>query len=147
MGVIGEELQGLHYYIVDNTNTENVLDFFKALFEGGSVPLANLSKTAIVMDNHSAHTTPPVTNYLRGLGITPLFIPPVSSPLNPIEEVWALFKRRWRRRLVERPPAPGKQAIFWAMGQELNAIPKPAIKSLSRGSLREMQNVLNGMPV
>ena len=35
-------------------------------------------------------------------GINILFLPPYSSPLNPIEHVWAAFKALWRKRMARQ---------------------------------------------
>ena len=40
------------------------------------------------------------------LGVEVCFMPPSSSPLNPIEQVWSVFKHRIRRSFL----APGGQS-------------------------------------
>ena len=40
------------------------------------------------------------------LGVEVCFMPPSSSPLNPIEQVWSVFKHKIRRSFL----APGGQA-------------------------------------
>ena len=55
----------------------------------------------IVLDNHSAHHARSVTGYEANKGFTLLFMPPYSSPLNPIERVWAIFKQKWSKYLAQ----------------------------------------------
>ena len=53
----------------------------------------------IVLDNHSAHKSKLVSDYAQLTGFTLFFLPPYSSPLNPIERVWSRLKRRWAKYL------------------------------------------------
>jgi transposase len=47
-----------------------------------------------------AHHTNIVKEFAENIGLEILFIPPTSSPLNPIERIWALFKFQFRRNLL-----------------------------------------------
>jgi transposase len=51
----------------------------------------------IVMDNAAIHKTPDVLRAIHEHGHTPLFLPPYSPMLNPIEECWAKIKQEVRK--------------------------------------------------
>ena len=46
----------------------------------------------IVLDNHSAHRSNVVRDWCASKRLQLLYLPPYSSPLNPIERLWAHFK-------------------------------------------------------
>lgn len=52
----------------------------------------------LVMDNASIHKTDHTQAYIRSRGYTPVFLPPYSPFLNPIEEFWAQMKHVFRRQ-------------------------------------------------
>ena len=73
------------------------------------------------MDNHPAHHSRTVRELLERMGATPLFLPPTSSFLNPIEQVsvhsyvflhlynfkvWRVVKEKWRNALVRFGTGP-----------------------------------------
>ena len=53
------------------------------------------------MDNHPAHHSYLVEDCLNDIEVDILFMPPNSSPLNPIERVWATLKHYWTTYLVQ----------------------------------------------
>ena len=55
----------------------------------------------VVMDNMRSHYVRAVGELLRQNGIRPLYLPPYSPDLNPIEMMWAKMKailRKWKIR-------------------------------------------------
>lgn len=56
-----------------------------------------LENMYIVMDNAAIHKTPDVLRAIHEHGHTPLFLPPYSPMLNPIEECWAKIKQEVRK--------------------------------------------------
>lgn len=50
----------------------------------------------VVMDNFNTHKMKSVREALATVGAEPLFLPPYSPDLNPIELLWADFKRQLR---------------------------------------------------
>ena len=54
------------------------------------------------MDNHNAHTNGTTIDALSDLGFEPLFLPPHSSQLNPVEHIWRCLKHYWRQRAFDR---------------------------------------------
>ncbi|KAG2208789.1 hypothetical protein INT45_010949 [Circinella minor] len=61
-----------------------------------------LNNMYIVMDNAGIHKTAEVLQAVRDHGHTPLFLPPYSLFLNPIEECWAQIKREVRKTPLEK---------------------------------------------
>ena len=53
-----------------------------------------LRRTVVVMDGATYHRNPWCREFLIDRGVSTLFLPPSSSNLNPIEKVWASYKRR-----------------------------------------------------
>lgn len=51
----------------------------------------------LVMDNLSAHHDARVAKACRACGVRPMYLPPYSPDLNPIEPGWALQKQHVRR--------------------------------------------------
>jgi transposase len=59
--------------------------------------LPNLnSGDVLVMDNLRVHHIPAVKDRLTKAGVRPLYLPPYSPELNPIEEIWSVIKRIFR---------------------------------------------------
>ena len=58
--------------------------------------------TVLVLDNHRAHHSKVVSEYLGMKGYVVSFLPPYSSELNPIETVWSLMKREWGKILLSQ---------------------------------------------
>jgi len=54
-----------------------------------------------IMDNHSSHQGKKVLDLIKqNPQCESLYMPVSSSPLNPIEKCWAVFKEAWRKYLV-----------------------------------------------
>jgi len=51
--------------------------------------------SVIVMDNAAFHKTRETIRIIRSAGHKPLFLPPYSPHLNPIEKLWGNIKRLW----------------------------------------------------
>lgn len=55
----------------------------------------------VVMDNLGVHRVEGVAEIIRSVGAIPLYLPPYSPDLNPIEKLWSKIKailRKWRVR-------------------------------------------------
>ena len=63
---------------------------------------APLEDIVIVADNQSSHKSQSTREFLEAHKIRFLFLPPYSSPLNPIEHVWSAFKTLWRKRIARQ---------------------------------------------
>ncbi|CAO3677297.1 hypothetical protein CU097_004012 [Rhizopus azygosporus] len=55
----------------------------------------------IVMDNAAIHKTPNILRAFHEHGHTPLFLPPYSPMLNPIDECWAKIKQARKTPLAK----------------------------------------------
>ena len=58
-------------------------------------------KTVLVLDNCSSHCANRTDEIVEKLGYTLLYLPVTCSRLNPIEKLWAIFKKAWRTRLLQ----------------------------------------------
>jgi len=56
----------------------------------------------LVMDNVPIHKTEYIHALVKGRGYIPVFLPPYSPALNPIEEFWAHMKRIFHRQELEK---------------------------------------------
>ena len=71
----------------------------------------------VIMDNLRTHHCNFVGELIRAKGAIPLYLPPYSPDLNPIEKMWAKMKsilRKWRIRI--------KDKLITAILQALNLV-------------------------
>jgi len=67
-----------------------------------------------IMDNMRSHHVKAAGELLRQNSIIPLYLPPCSPDLNPIEMMWSKMKsflRKWKVRKSDDLPAPVHQAL------------------------------------
>lgn len=69
---------------------------FNAWFENIFCPELKPGQV-VVLDNASFHKSPELYDMVESMGCLLVFLPPYSPDLNPIEKVWANFKRNLRR--------------------------------------------------
>lgn len=86
MGVLGDGW--FHIVIVDATNSKTLEEFLDTVVE-------KVGKAAIIMDNASYHRSAKIMQYLKDSNgaIEPIFLPPYTPQLNPIETLWRDLKR------------------------------------------------------
>ena len=68
----------------------------------------------VVMDNMRSHHVKGVEQTLRTAGLIPLYLPPYSPDLNPIEMLWSKLKailRKWGIRLAAMLPDAVRRAF------------------------------------
>jgi transposase len=58
----------------------------------------------VLMDNLRAHKRPEVVDAILAVGAVPLFLPPYSPDMNPIEFWWADIKRQLRKLAIDSEP-------------------------------------------
>ncbi len=66
------------------------------------------------MDNMRSHHVKAVREVLEAEGIIPLYLPPYSPDLNPIEKMWSKVKsilRGWKIRSLDVLPGALQQAL------------------------------------
>ena len=71
----------------------------------------------VVMDNLSAHKGERVRELIEGLGCKPVYLPPYSPDLNPIEEAFGKMKD-----LIRKAEARTKEALLEAIGVAISAL-------------------------
>ena len=86
----------IFHHVTYSTNIETVENFFKKLDKK-----FDLFNKVIVMDNHGAHKSNNVTEFLESKGAIIEFLPPNSSYFNPIETIWSWVKSKWRNTLLQ----------------------------------------------
>ena len=90
IGGISNRWSCMEYILTEKTNVKCVTEFFEHL-------IGKIEKGCVmVLDNHPAHTSKSIASKAHSMGIELLFLPPTASELNPIEVMWAYFKRKWR---------------------------------------------------
>lgn len=70
----------------------------------------------VVMDNLSAHHSSEVEDTIKAAGATPLYLPPYSPDMNPIEKMWSKMKAILRAKKV-RVSGQLRQAIADALSR------------------------------
>ena len=53
-----------------------------------------------VMDNHASHRSKVMKAFFERERVEPMFMPPYSSPLNPIEHTWWACKAEWASQMA-----------------------------------------------
>ena len=61
----------------------------------------NLENKIMVLDNHRAHYSKLFSTKARDLGLDLLYLPPTSSFFNPIETIWSIVKKKWRKMILK----------------------------------------------
>lgn len=77
----------------------------------------------MVLDNHRAHYSNDLKEYVHSIGLSLLFLPPGTSHFNCIETVWAMVKKRWTARLLQAGVEKMNIDMKW-MVEELSTICK-----------------------
>ena len=123
-----------------STNIETVHDFYKRYRTS-----EKLFDKVIVMDNHRAHWSEKIQEFLETNGATPAFLPPCSSYFNPIETIWSWVKAKWKNSLLQ---LQNLNEIYteW-MAEELQRIcescPREVIQNILRSSVGLMLKYMN----
>ena len=81
------------------TTGQSTLLFLKHLEQ--EIGRLRFGNSVLVMDKARGHTALDVKDFLATSGITVMFMPSASSPLNSVERVWSLLKRHFQQRLFE----------------------------------------------
>ena len=88
LGAISKDWRNMVYSYGEKTSVEFVVPFIHKVYRN-KIPYR---KMVIVLDNHRAHTAIATKQTAELLGIKLLFSPPTESHLNPIENMWGIFK-------------------------------------------------------
>ena len=121
----------IFHHVTYSTNIASVENFFKKLDKK-----IDLTDKVIVMDNHGAHKSNIILEFLETEGAILEFLPVNSSYFNPIETIWSWVKTKWRNSLLQLPDLNSSHAEW--MSQELARIcqscPKEVIQNILRSS-------------
>ena len=92
IGGISNKWPDLKYIVTKKTNKECVREYFEHIKDD-----VEKGNCVMVLDNHKAHNNNTTINMACSTyGIDLEFLPPTASELNPVERMWAYFKRQWR---------------------------------------------------
>jgi transposase len=95
IGAISVQNDSLFYLVTYSTTIDTVQDFYQRYKRS-----EELDDKVLVMDNHRAHWSEQIQDFLENNGATPLYLPPCSSYFNPIETIWSWVKAKWRNSLL-----------------------------------------------
>ena len=96
----------------------------------------------LIMDNHQAHKSRELRNLCVQNEVQLLYLPSISSTLNPIERLWSLAKSRFAKELLLREVRPrGARAL---MQEVIRGIEESKIEGILRSSHRTMMHILEG---
>jgi transposase len=84
--------------VSDTTDTDSVLLFLRHFVASITEPIRSV---VLVMDNHRAHHSDRVAAYCLRVRLRLKFLPPYSSPLNPVERIWGQVKHYWGKRMSQ----------------------------------------------
>ncbi len=90
---------------------------FLAWVEQALVP-ALLEDDIVIMDNLGSHKVKGVREAIKAVGATPLYLPPYSPDLNPIEQVFAKLKS-----ILRKAGARTVEDLWRAIGNALDEFP------------------------
>ena len=97
IGLIGGEPFDSYFDYFRKTNKESVLAYLYAFvnhhYQG------NIEDLVIVTDNHGAHRSYEVQQFVTRTGFRMLLLPSMSCTLNPIEHVWSIVKTMWGKQM------------------------------------------------
>lgn len=94
-----DNIVGMRYFelFTGSNNSKTFMLYIKNLIKHIGTP------SLIVLDNLPVHKSKSVTELISKHKILKLlFLPPYSSSLNPIEYLWNVIKREWRKFLVSK---------------------------------------------
>ena len=56
----------------------------------------------MILDKHTAHRSPKVKKYFKNKNVEYYYLPPNTSTISPIENFWGAFKKRFRRKQMNK---------------------------------------------
>ena len=140
IGAISVYSSVLSHSVTYSTNIETVQEFYRQYKRNHQ-----LFDKVIVMDNHRAHWSEQIQEFLTENGATPAFLPPCSSYFNPIETIWSWVKCKWRNSLLQLQDL--NEAHQDWMKDELSKIcsscPREVIQNILRSSTGLMMKYMS----
>ena len=93
LGAISTKFNKAYVEIAAKTNKQSVIDFMKNY-------LAYHRNSILIMDNHKSHKSKELKTICNSFNVKIVFLPPISSSLNPVERLWSVVKYRWGNYLL-----------------------------------------------
>ena len=126
IGAISEQLSKPLFMLAKSTNSEEFMTFLKQL--RGRFSSQKDRVIHLVLDNAAAHHNNFVKLLAARLKIELMFLPAYTPELNPIEALWGIIKRDFRKRLMMTKHIVKQQPEFRQLLQDsLDAI-KPEVQ-------------------
>ena len=94
--------------IAKKTNKFECLRFFRNY-------LPHHQGAVLILDNHKAHKGKELKNICADNNVELLFLPPISSTLNPVERLWSWVKFKFSEHLIDHPAMTPDQGPDVAM--------------------------------
>jgi transposase len=121
IGAISEQLSKPLFMLAKSTNSEEFMAFLKQLRSRFSSQKDRVIH--LVLDNAAAHHNNFVKLLAARLKIEMMFLPAYTPELNPIEALWGIIKRDFRKRLMMTKHIVKQQPEFRQLLQDsLDAI-------------------------
>ena len=97
------------------------------------------------MDNHRAHWSEQIQDFLENSGAKPEYLPPCSSYFNPIETIWSWVKAKWKNSLLQLPDLNQTHAQWMSeeLGRICKSCPIEVIQNILRSSTGLMIKYMN----
>ena len=98
------------FMFAKSTNDEDFVAFLKLL--RGRFAYCKSTTIHLVLDNAAAHHTNYVKQVAAKLKIELMFLPAYTPELNPIEALWGIIKRDFKKRLMQTKHIVKEQTQF-----------------------------------
>ena len=140
IGAISNKRPDMVYLLAESTNKQATKDFFLKM----NRQWAGVHEAVIVMDNHPAHHSHLVEDCLNNIEVDCLFLPPNSSPLNPIERVWGTLKHWWKTYLISNGGKTTPEQFRFKLEQVIRENVQNTAGEYWRSNLKDCSRVLSG---
>lgn len=155
IGALSQQRGLFHINIFNGSNKAATF----ARFLHGLKQKAEQRPLVLVMDNLSVHKARSVQS-LYDRDFAPMFLPPYSCTLNPIEHVWSVIKQEWRKTQhfnafkdfeTERERTEDSVArLMTIIGKKVNvfnmieSLSQRSMKNIARSHMKYMARALRG---
>lgn len=96
----------------------------------------------IVMDNAPIHVPQIIDPVIISRGYTPVYLPPYSPELNPIEQFWVIVKGK-----VKRNKLSDVESLTTRIIEASDAVPVEHIRAFIQHSVNQFDNCLNKVAI
>jgi transposase len=96
----------------------------------------------IVMDNAPIHVPDSIDPIIEKRGYKPVYLPPYSPELNPIEQFWAILKGK-----VKRSKFTNTDSLTSRIIEAIENVPAEHLHNFVQHSVNQFENCLNKLPI